>query len=91
MSTSQYAQRYMYSNPQMDVLMQQADVEMDTAKRMEYYQQAQDLLVEDSVVVFLFNSINSYMVKPIVGGIIASPQDTAFPGDMDPLKITVNK
>ncbi len=41
--TGAFGERIGYSNPEFDALVDQADKELDPAKRMELYQQAQDL------------------------------------------------
>lgn len=91
MSSSPYAQKYGYSNPVMDEVMQKADVEIDPAKRMELYAEAQKLLVDDAVTAFLFNSVNTYMMKPWVKGVHTTPMDAGWPGQMDPLTITIER
>ena len=40
--TGAFGERIGYSNPDLDALVDKADVELDPAKRMELYQQAQD-------------------------------------------------
>lgn len=91
MSSSPYAQKYGYSNPTMDEVMQKADVEIDPAKRMQLYAEAQKLLVDDAVTAFLFNSVNTYMMKPWVKGVHTTPMDAGWPGQMDPLTITIER
>jgi len=91
MSNSPYAQKYGYSNPAMDEVMQKADVEIDPAKRMQLYAEAQKLLVDDAVTAFLFNSVNTYMMKPWVKGVQTTPMDAGWPGQMDPLTITIER
>lgn len=91
MTSSPYAEKYGYSNPAMDELMMQADVEMDPAKRMQLYKDAQKLLVDDAVNAFMYNRVNSYLVKPWVKGVVTTPMDAGWPGQMDPLTITIEK
>ncbi|NTU75279.1 MAG: peptide ABC transporter substrate-binding protein, partial [Anaerolineaceae bacterium] len=91
MSTSEYAKRYGYANPELDVIMQNADSELDPAKRAQYYMDAQRLLIADRQLAFLFNSVSSYLVKPWVKGIQTTPQDGVFAGDVNPLTITIEK
>lgn len=70
--------RLNYSNPELDELIKQADVEQDPAKRIELYNEAETILIND--VVFVPNRINSgyQLVKPYVQGIAA---DTVTPVD----------
>jgi oligopeptide transport system substrate-binding protein len=88
--TGGFGQRIGYSNPEFDALVDQADVELDPAKRAELYQQAQEVLVAGAPVAFMYNTINHYMVKPWVKGIKTTPQDSAWPGDIDPINITID-
>jgi len=91
MSSSPYAARYGYANPDLDVIMQAADVEADPAKRAQLYTDAQKKLVGDAAVAFTWNNVNAYLVKPYVKGITTTPQDSGWPGDIDPLTITIEK
>ncbi len=91
MSSSPYAARYGYANPDLDVIMQAADVEPDPAKRAQLYADAQKKLVGDAAVAFMWNNVNAYLVKPYVKGITTTPQDSGWPGDVDPLTITIEK
>jgi len=91
MSSSPYAARYGYANPDLDVIMQAADVEADPAKRAQLYTNAQKKLVGDAAVAFMWNNVNAYLVKPYVKGITTTPQDSGWPGDVDPLTITIEK
>lgn len=88
--TGGFGERIGYSNPEFDALVDQADVELDPAKRAELYQQAQEVLVAGAPVAFMYNTINHYMVKPWVKGIKTTPQDSAWPGDIDPINITID-
>jgi oligopeptide transport system substrate-binding protein len=91
MSSSPYASKYGYSNPAMDAVMNQADVEMDPAKRLQLYIDAQKLLTDDVVLAYVSNSVNSYMIKPWVKGVVTTANDAGWPGQMDPLTITIQK
>jgi len=88
-STTTFAADIGYANTEFDKLIDQADVEGDPAKRAELYQQAQDILVDDNPVAFLFNNVNAYMVKPWVKGYQTTPQD-AWPGDVNPGTIDID-
>ncbi|MGB9738337.1 peptide ABC transporter substrate-binding protein [Chloroflexus sp.] len=67
-----------YSNPQLDELVRQADVEQDPVRRAELYAQAQKILVEDAPVVFMMNNSGPVLVKPYVKGVTP---DTITPID----------
>ncbi len=79
-SGSSFASRIGYSNPDLDKLMDQADVEIDPAKRMDLYDQAQKLLVDGAPVAFAWNNLNTYLVKPWVTGVVTTAQDAEWPG-----------
>ena len=49
-------------------------------KRSELYAQAQDMLVEGGYVAFMWNNVNSYLVKPWVQGITQTPMDCRLAG-----------
>ncbi len=70
--------RVNYSNPQLDELVRQADVEQDPVRRAELYAQAQRILVEDAPVVFMLNNGGPVLVKPYVKGVTP---DTITPID----------
>ena len=53
---------------QYDQLVKQADQETDQKKRDDLYKQAEQLLVEQAVVAFLYQSTDWYLVKPWVTG-----------------------
>jgi hypothetical protein len=38
----------------------------------------------------MWNNVNSYMVKPWVMGIKTTPQDSGWPGDIDPISIDID-
>jgi oligopeptide transport system substrate-binding protein len=89
-STTTFAQRQGYNNPEFDALVDQADVEPDPAQRSALYEQAQDLLLADFPSAFGYNSANPYLVKPWVKGYVTTPQDSAFPGEVVPWTITID-
>jgi oligopeptide transport system substrate-binding protein len=87
---STFAQRVGYNSEAFNKLTEQADVELDAAKRADLYQQAQDQLVNDQPIAFFWNNVNSYLVKPWVTGIQKTPQDAAFPGAETPQTIDID-
>jgi oligopeptide transport system substrate-binding protein len=88
--TGAFGERIGYTNPEFDALTEQADTELDPATRADLYQQAQDLLIAGAPVAFMWNNVNAYMVKPWVQGLKLTPQDAGWPGDVDPLSITID-
>lgn len=62
-----------YSNPELDVLLERARVETDPAKRIEMYQQAERMIVEDAPVLFTTHSLSYVLVKPYIKGYVMTP------------------
>jgi oligopeptide transport system substrate-binding protein len=89
-SGTTFAQRQGYKNEEFDKLTAAADVELDPAKRMELYAQAQQLLLADFPSAFGYNTANAYLVKPWVKGIVTTPQDSGWPGEQAPAKVTID-
>lgn len=89
-SDTTFAQRQGYVNKDLDALIAQADVELDPAKRMDLYKQAQQLLLADIPSAFGYNSLNHYLVQPWVHGIQTTPQDSDWPGGFAPWSITID-
>ena len=65
-----------YGNPDLDLLVEQARVEQDPAKRLDLYRQAEELLVKDAPWIPLYHSGGYYLVKPHVKNLIISGQGT---------------
>ena len=89
--TGGFGQRIAYANPALDKVIVQGDTATDATKRMDYYAQAQKLLTDGVPVAFMWNSVNVYLVKPAVKGLVLTPQDADFPGSSDPLTISIQK
>ncbi|MCG8346539.1 MAG: peptide ABC transporter substrate-binding protein [Chloroflexales bacterium] len=79
-SSENFAKNIGYANADADQLMNEADITQDEATRMDLYQQAQNLIIEDIGHAMLMNNLNVYMVKPHVKGLDLTPQDSTFPG-----------
>jgi ABC-type transport system substrate-binding protein len=62
-----------YSNPAVDALLDRADGEADEATRLDLYQQAEVLIVEDMPWAPLYHGKASYLVKPYVVGFVIPP------------------
>jgi oligopeptide transport system substrate-binding protein len=88
--TGAFAARIGYSNPAADALMTKGDTTLDPALRMQYYAEAQRMIIGDVPAVMMWNSVHTYMVKPWVVGFQVTPDDLAFPGDVDPLTIMID-
>jgi len=62
-----------YSNPEVDRLLEEARVEQDSEKRMELYQQAEEIILEDAPIVPLTHDADYWLTKPYVEGMIYPP------------------
>ncbi|NJN53896.1 MAG: hypothetical protein HC804_03545 [Anaerolineae bacterium] len=88
--TGAFGERIAYSNPDLDALLNEADTSTDQALRADLYQQAQDMLVQSSPGAFMWNNVNSYLVKPWVKGIETTPTDSNYPGQINPIVIDID-
>ena len=64
-----------YSNPELDTLLEAARVEQDVSKRIQMYQQAEQMIVDDAPVLFTTHSLSYLLVKPYVKGYVFTPID----------------
>ncbi len=71
-STSRQNQTH-YNNPAYDDLITRARTEQDTTKRLQLYQQAQNILVQDMPWIPLDFPQDSFVVKPYVKGWDSTP------------------
>ena len=88
--TGAFGERIGYSNPDLDAKLVEADSTVDPVARMPLYAEAQKMLTDGAPVAFMWNNVNSYLVKPWVKGIVQTPQDAGWPGDVAPLSITID-
>ena len=73
---------YQYSNPKVDALFKQAATELDNAKRLALYDQAQKIIVDDDAAIGpLYNSETFAVRKPTLAGVVRNPMDSYYPGD----------
>jgi ABC-type transport system substrate-binding protein len=75
-----------YSNPVFDALLEQAAREQDTARRADLYRQANQLLIDDAVVLPLYYDVVYTLVRPWVRDLVVTPLgilylDTAWVGE----------
>jgi oligopeptide transport system substrate-binding protein len=68
-----------WSNKEYDDLTNQADIEQDPQKRMELYNKAHEILIEEQPVSFFWNDAGKELIKPYVKGVKITPLDY-FPG-----------
>ncbi|MFN8403199.1 MAG: peptide ABC transporter substrate-binding protein [Anaerolineales bacterium] len=64
-----------YSNPELDALLEAARVERDVTKRIQMYQQAEQIIVDDAAALFTSHSLSYQLVKPYVKGYVFTPID----------------
>ena len=64
-----------YSNPELDALLESARVEQDVTKRIEMYQQAEQIIVDDAAALFTVHWLSYELVKPYVKGYVLTPID----------------
>jgi oligopeptide transport system substrate-binding protein len=62
-----------YSNSQVDALFDQADAELDPQRRLDLYQQAEQIIVNDEPWIPLYHEKASYLVKPNIQGFEVPP------------------
>jgi peptide/nickel transport system substrate-binding protein/oligopeptide transport system substrate-binding protein len=62
-----------YSNPDVDELLRKAEVTLDTDERAELYLRAQQLIVDDDVLIPLYHDVSYTVVQPWVHDLVVSP------------------
>jgi ABC-type oligopeptide transport system substrate-binding subunit len=62
-----------YSNPKFDELLQQAAREQDPTARAAIYNQAQQVLIDDAVIIPTYHDVGYYLRKPYVKGFEYTP------------------
>ena len=62
-----------YSNPEVDSLLEEARGEQDFDKRMELYQQAEEMILDDAPIAPLTHNADYWLTKPYVEGMIYPP------------------
>jgi oligopeptide transport system substrate-binding protein len=62
-----------YGNPELDRLLEQARVERDVGQRLELYQRAEQMIVDDAAAIFLTHSLSFELVKPYIKGYELTP------------------
>ena len=62
-----------YSNPEVDRLLEEARGEQDFERRVEFYQQAEGIILGDAPIVPLTHDADYWLTKPYVEGMIYPP------------------
>jgi peptide/nickel transport system substrate-binding protein len=63
----------LYSNPEVDALLEEARTEQDQARRLELYQQAEEIIVQDTAWIPLFHGKSNALTKPYVQDYFIAP------------------
>jgi oligopeptide transport system substrate-binding protein len=87
--TGAFGERIGYSNPELDELLTQADVEGDAATRADLYAQAQRMLTDGIPVAYMWNNENAFLVKPWVTGVTTTSMDQ-YPGSYQALSLDLD-
>ncbi|MBI2854525.1 MAG: peptide ABC transporter substrate-binding protein [Chloroflexi bacterium] len=85
------ANRNEYSNPAFDALAKQAKGELDNAKRIQIWSDAQKLVIDDAPMVTLHYRERFVLVKPTVKGLKVTSMDGKTPGDMFYSGVSIGK
>ena len=59
----------------MDALLEQARTERDVTKRLQLYQQAEQMIVDDAAVLFTTHGLSHVLVKPYIKGYVLTTID----------------
>ena len=62
-----------YSNPALDAVLEQARLEQDVTKRIQLYQQAERIIVQDAPALFIMHEVSYELVRPNVKGFVLTP------------------
>jgi oligopeptide transport system substrate-binding protein len=62
-----------YSNPTLDAVLDSARLEQNVSKRIQLYQQAEQIIVQDAPALFILNDMSYELVRPTVKGFVLLP------------------
>jgi len=79
----------LYQNTRYDSLVAVAGTDVQASRRDAEYSQAQRMLLSDSPVAFLAQSVSWYLVQPYVKGLTATSVDE-WPGELFPDRIYIS-
>lgn len=68
-----------YSNPELDALLEQARTEADVTRRIQLYQQAEQIIVDEAPLLFTLHSQIHMLVKPYIRGFVLTPLGVPMP------------
>lgn len=72
-----------YANPKVDALTVQARTETDVTKRLQLYDQAEQLIMTDAAVIPMYFGDDHYVVKPYVQNFVPGPIQIPFLKDVN--------
>ena len=81
----------LYSNPTFDALAKQATTELDDAKRLQLWAQAQKIVIDDAPIIPVFYRERFWLLKPNVLGVKVTGMDGAVPGDFFYTEVAISK
>ncbi len=90
-SNSGFAQRVGFKNADFDKLVDQADQEKDPQKRIQLYQQAEDIVLKEVATAPLWNNEIVYLIKPYTTYGKTTMRDSTIPGWIEPWKFGVKR
>jgi len=82
---STFAERVGYCNEKIDDLIKQGDTTVDPEKRIGFYEQAGEMLIEDVPSPFLYNLAGVFVVNPKVTGYTPAASEVEWPGSLGSL------
>jgi oligopeptide transport system substrate-binding protein len=62
-----------YSNPTLDAILDQARLEQHVTRRIQLYQQAEQMIVQDAPALFIMHDVSYELVRPNVKGFVLTP------------------
>lgn len=71
-----------YANPAYDALLAEAALTLDEDERAEFYDQAQDVLADDNVLIPLYHETRYTLAKPAVHGLTVTPLGILYLDDV---------
>lgn len=64
-----------YENPDYDKLVEEITVNQDATARSKQISQAEQMLLDDQIIIPIYHYVSRHLVKPDIGGYQANPMD----------------
>jgi oligopeptide transport system substrate-binding protein len=87
---STFAQNRGYCNEEFDRLTELGDTTLDPEERLDYYEQAGQILIDDQPGPFIFHLAEVFVINPAVTGYTPTPAEGEWPGQFSSL-MTIDK